>query len=85
MSLRPSVNPAGIIDIKTFCENRGIDATSVPGIGRCLYYSEEALIETWEKYEEKQEEIRQYPSLLAKLCAQTEKGLVANQSRGGRS
>src|SRR5699024_6690411 len=38
-----SVNKEGITDIKTFCETRGIDATSVQKIGRLLAFSEELL------------------------------------------
>lgn len=79
-----SVNQEGITDIKTFCESRGIDVTSVQGIGRLLLYSEELLAETWENYEAKQEEMSQNPIILARLCAQIEKGIIANQSRGGR-
>ena len=79
-----SVNKEGITDIKTFCETRGIDATSVQKIGRLLAFSEELLTQTWENHEELQEEMRQDPLILASLCAKIEKGLEANQSRGGR-
>lgn len=79
-----SVNKEGITDIKMFCETRGIDATSVQKIGRLLAFSEELLTQTWENHEELQEEMRQDPLILASLCAKIEKGLEANQSRGGR-
>lgn len=77
-----SANPEGISDIKTFCETRGIGATSVQAIGELLYFSEESLIETWKNCEEQQEEMRQDPRILARQCAQIEKGLM--NRRGGR-
>ena len=49
-----------------------------------LAFSEELLTQTWENHEELQEEMRQDPLILASLCAKIEKGLEANQSRGGR-